>query len=197
MVSNDWIFKRKQTFSSLHSLMYERNWRWDLVDVKRVKQAIEGDDEAFLLLMKAHKEALFKTALAYLKNEEDALEAIQEVIFRAYENIHTVQKPKYIKTWLIRIMMNYCNDVLRKRQRFISDEKVLLKHGMNDDYTYLEVEEALETLTNEERELIYMRYLHEIKIKEIAEMTHKPEGTVKTRLYKTLGKMRTFFSEKE
>lgn len=167
------------------------------MDVKRVKQAVKGNDEAFLLLMKEYKEALLKTALAYLKNEEEALEALQEVTCRAYEKIHTVRKPRYIKTWLIRIMMNYCNDVLRKRQPFLVDEGVHLKQGISDDYTYLEVEEALEVLTVEERELIYMRYLHEIKIKEIAEMTHTAEGTVKTRLYKTLGKIRTFFSEKE
>lgn len=167
------------------------------MDVKRVQKAIKGNDEAFLFIMKEHKESLFKTALAYLKNEEDALEALQEVTFRAYEKIHTVQNPQYIKTWLIRIMMNYCNDVLRKRQQFIVDEKAQLKQGISDDYTYLDVEEALEILTSEERELIYMRYLHDIKIKDIAEMTHTAEGTIKTRLYKTLGKMRTFFSEKE
>lgn len=167
------------------------------MDVKRVQKAIKGNDEAFLFIMKEHKESLFKTALAYLKNEEDALEALQEVTFRAYEKIHTVQNPQYIKTWLIRIMMNYCNDVLRKRQQFIVDEKAQLKQGISDDYTYLDVEEALEILTSEERELIYMRYLHDVKIKDIAEMTHTAEGTIKTRLYKTLGKMRTFFSEKE
>ena len=160
------------------------------------KQAIKGDDDAFLSLILAHREALFRTALAYLKNEGDALEAVQEVTFRAYEKIHTLRKPKYAKTWLIRIMMNYCRDVLHKQRRFVFDEEFMLQHGISEDYTYLEVEEALAQLSGEQRELIYMRYLHEIKIKDIAEMASIPESTVKTRLYKALKLLRLYFEGK-
>ena len=160
------------------------------------KRAIKGDDDAFLSLILTHREALFRTALAYLKNEGDALEAVQEVTFRAYEKIHTLRKPKYAKTWLIRIMMNYCRDVLHKQRRFVFDEEFMLQHGISEDYTYLEVEEALAQLSDEQRELIYMRYLHEIKIKDIAEMTSIPESTVKTRLYKALKLLRLYFEGK-
>ena len=160
------------------------------------KRAIKGDDDAFLSLILTHREALFRTALAYLKNEGDALEAVQEVTFRAYEKIHTLRKPKYAKTWLIRIMMNYCRDVLHKQRRFVFDEEFMLQHGISEDYTYLEVEEALAQLSDEQRELIYMRYLHEIKIKDIAEMTSIPESTVKTRLYKALKSLRLYFEGK-
>lgn len=62
------------------------------------KQAIRGDDEAFLQLMFLHQEALYRTALAYLKSEEEALEAVQEVTFRAYEKINTLRMPEYAKT---------------------------------------------------------------------------------------------------
>lgn len=177
--------------------MYKRRDGGDvLTDIEVAKKAIKGNDDAFLSLMLAHKEALFRTALAYLKNEGDALEAVQEVTFRAYEKIHTLRKPKYAKTWLIRIMMNYCRDVLHKQKRFIFDEVIMFQHGISEDYTYLEVEEALEQLSEEQRELIHMRYLHEIKIKDIAEMTFIPESTVKTRLYKALKLLRSHFEEK-
>ena len=167
-----------------------------MTDIELAKKAMNGNDEAFLSLILTHKEALFRTALAYLKNEEDALEAIQEVTFRAYEKIKTVRKPEYIKTWLIRVMMNYCRDVLHKRKRFVFDEDMLLQQGISEDYTYLEIEEALTTLSKAERELIYLRYLHEVKIKDIAEMTMTPESTVKTRLYKALGVLKSYFEEK-
>ena len=77
-----------------------------------IKRAINGDDNAFLQVIDAYKIDLYKTALAYLRNEEDALEAIQEVTYRAYQNISNVRNKQYIKTWLIRIMINYCNDQL-------------------------------------------------------------------------------------
>ena len=124
------------------------------------------------------------------------LEAIQEVTFRAYEKINTVRNPEYTKTWLIRIMMNYCRDVLKTQKRFVFDEEALFQQGISDDYTYLEIEDAMKLLSEEQRELIYMRYLNEIKIKDIAEMTATPESTVKTRLYKTLGILKSYFEEK-
>ena len=165
-------------------------------EIELAKRAIKGSDDAFLKLMFAHREALFKTSLAYLKNEKEALEAIQEVTFRAYEKIHTVRNPEYTKTWLIRIMMNYYRDVLKIQKRFVFDEEAIVQHGISEDYTYIEIEEAMELLSEEQRELIYMRYLNEIKIKDIAEMTATPESTVKTRLYKTLGILKSYFEEK-
>jgi len=167
-----------------------------LSDIELAKKAIKGNDEAFLKLMFAHKEALFKTALAYLKNEKEAFEAIQEVTFRAYEKINTVRNPEYTKTWLIRIMMNYCRDFLKNQKRFVFDEEAIVQQGISEDYTYIEIEEAMELLSEEQRELIYMRYLNEIKIRDIAVMTATPESTVKTRLYKTLRILKSYFEEK-
>jgi RNA polymerase sigma factor (sigma-70 family) len=167
-----------------------------LTEIELAEKAIAGNDDAFLSLMLAHKEALYRTALAFLKNEEDALEAVQEVTYRAFKKIKTVRKPEYTKTWLIRIMMNYCRDILQKQKRILFDEDTLLQYGVNENYSYLEVEEAMKILSQEQRELIHMRYLHEIKIKDIAEMTYTPESTVKTRLYNALTKLRSFFDEK-
>ncbi len=166
------------------------------MDRELAEKAIVGNDEAFLSLMISHKEAIFRTALAYLKNEEQALEAVQEVTFRAYEKIHSLKKPEYVKTWLIRITMNYCNDVLRKRKRIVLDDERVSQQGISEDFTYLEVEEALGFLSEQQRELIHLKYLQDIKIKEIAEMTSTPEGTVKTRLYKALKSLRSYFDEK-
>lgn len=176
--------------------MDSREWGGVLTDTELVAQAIAGDDDAFLALMLTHKEALYLTALAYLKNKEDALEAVQEVTFRAYEKIHSLKKPEYAKTWLVRIMMNYCRDALHKQKRLLLNENLVMQQGFSEDYTYLEVEEALVRLTDEQRELIHLKYLQDIKIKEIAEMTATPESTVKTRLYKALKVLRSFIEEK-
>lgn len=167
-----------------------------LTEIELARKAIRGDNDAFLQLMFIHKEALYRTALAYLKNEQDALEAMQEVTVRAYEKIKTLRMPEYAKTWLIRIMMNYCHDVLQKKKRYVLDENVVVLNGVSDDFTYLEVEEALNHLSEKERQLVHMKYLHDIKIKDIADMTSTPEGTVKTRLYKAVKSLRDYFEGK-
>lgn len=161
------------------------------------KRAIRGDDDAFLQLITLNKDALFRTALAYLKNEEDALDAVQEVTMRAFEKIKTLRMPEYAKTWLIRIMMNHCNDVLQKKKRYVFDESIGELKGVSDDFTYMEVEEALSHLSEKDRQLVHLKYLHDIKIKDIADMTSTPEGTVKTRLYKAVKSLRSFFEGKE
>lgn len=161
-----------------------------------VKKAIKGDDDAFLAIMHFYEEALYRTAFSYLKNEEDALEAIQEVTYRAYRSIKTVKEPTYFKTWLIRIMMNYCQDVIKKSKREVLEERLLRIQGVNEDFTFLEVEEALLNLSEYERELLHLKYFEDVKIKEIAVMWNTPEGTIKTRLHKALRSLREKFEEK-
>lgn len=171
--------------------------RGEILDEKiLVKKAIKGDNEAFLALMHSYEEALYRTAFSYLKNEGDSLEAIQEVTYRAYRSIKTVKEPTYFKTWLIRIMMNYCQDVIKKSKREVLEERILTIQGITEDFTFLEVEEALLHLTEYERELLHLKYFEEVKIKEIAVMWNTPEGTIKTRLHKALRSLRAKFEEK-
>ena len=127
--------------------------------VEIAKKAIKGDDQAFLQVMQLYKDTLYRTAFAFLKNEHDALEAMQEVTFRAYQKIHTVKEPTYMKTWLVRIMMNYCQDQLKKRKRYSSSE-TLQEIGFNEDTTHLEIHEAIASLTSREQQLIFLKYFH-------------------------------------
>ncbi|HSJ38561.1 MAG TPA: RNA polymerase subunit sigma-24, partial [Planococcus sp. (in: firmicutes)] len=56
-------------------------------EIEVARKAAGGDEEAFVSLMQLHKEALLRTALAFLKNEHDALEALQETTYRAFKKI--------------------------------------------------------------------------------------------------------------
>ncbi|WP_313894088.1 sigma-70 family RNA polymerase sigma factor [Psychrobacillus sp.] len=163
---------------------------------KMVEKAIKGDEEAFLELLHCYQEALYRTAISYLKNEGDALEAVQEVTYRAYRNIKTVKEPAYFKTWLIRIMMNYCQDALKKSKREVPKDRITSMQSVSEDFTFLEVEEALGSLSDYERELLHLKYFEDVKIKDIAVMWNTPEGTIKTRLHKALRALRTSFEEK-
>lgn len=165
-------------------------------DITLAKNARNGDRTAFIALMDLHKEDLYRTAYAFLKNEQDALEALQEVTVRAYKRIHTVKQARYMKTWLIRIMMNYCQDQLKIRKRFISTEH-LAEIETNDQLEVLEIEEALSTLSDAEQQLIHMKYFQDLKNKEIADINQIPEGTVKSRLHTTLKKLKKFLTDKE
>jgi len=165
------------------------------LDLHTVKKAINGDEEAFLAFMHFHKEALYRTALSYVKNEHDAIEAVQEVTFRAYRKIHSLKEPAYAKTWLIRIMINYCQDELKKKKRFTSQDQLDQNIAIYDS-SMLVVEEAIATLSPEQQQLVHMKYFLDIQNKELAAIHKVPEGTIKSRLHSALSKLRVFFSEK-
>ncbi|WP_042346177.1 sigma-70 family RNA polymerase sigma factor [Bacillus massiliigorillae] len=166
-------------------------------DQEIVHAAIRGDDSAFLELINIHKLSLYKTALAYLRNEEEALEAIQEVTFRAYINISKVREPVFIKTWLIRIMINYCNDMLKKQQNFVQHDFLKDTPFYSQFTEHIEVLEALNHLDIRAKELIILKYFHGLKIKDIAVSMNRSEGTIKTWLNRALTTLRKHLKEEE
>lgn len=80
----------------------------------KVKRAINGDEKAFIELIEKQREKLYRVAYAYVKNEEDALDIVQETVYKAYISIDTLRKPKYFNTWLTKILINISLATLKK-----------------------------------------------------------------------------------
>lgn len=167
-----------------------------MTDPILIENAMKGDDGAFLLLMKQHKEQLYRTAFLYLKNEADAVEAVQEVTFRAYRSMRKVKEPSYFSTYLIRIMLNYCNDQVKKHKKMMINDELAASASKADSYEYLEIEEALSKLDEKYQKVITLKYVHDFKIREIAEYMNCPESTVKTWLTKALSLLRQELDER-
>lgn len=154
-----------------------------------IKRAKKGDEHAFYSLISAHKEQLYRIAYSYLKSEQDSLEAIQEVTFRAYKALPKLKDDFFFSTWLIRIMINYCNDQIRKKKRETLTS-IELEVPYVDNTDRFELEEAIEALDEKSKEVITLKYFQDLKVKDIAEILDCPEGTVKTWLSKALKKLR-------
>ena len=75
---------------------------------KLVKKAKKGDAEAFIALMEQNRQIMIRIAFAYLGNEEDVADAMQETILSAFEKLDTLRRAEYFRTWLIRILINQC-----------------------------------------------------------------------------------------
>lgn len=159
------------------------------------RKAIKGDNDSFLQLIQLFKIDLYKTALTFLRNDQEALEAVQEVTYRAYKGIRTVKEPSYFKTWLIRIMINYCNDQLKKKKNVLLDDEILKSQGVSENHNKLEIKDAMLSLDERSREILTLKYFHDLKIKDIADSMQCPEGTVKTWLNKALKALREKLEE--
>lgn len=81
-----------------------------------VELAKKGDDDAFITLIQANQNALKRIAFAWLKNEDDIADVIQDTILDAYEHIGQLHKAEYFRTWLVRILINNCTRVYRKNK---------------------------------------------------------------------------------
>ena len=158
-----------------------------------VQRAIRGDQQAILSLIEMDEDILYRIAFSYMKNEQDTLDVMQELIYKALKKMHTVKQHEYARTWLVRVLINCCKDHLRKRQPTVPIEE----HHLSEWVIYSDMERLLEHLSLSEQQLIYMKYFQQLKNKEIAELNQIPEGTVKSKLHHILKKLRYFAREKE
>ncbi|MEB2301149.1 RNA polymerase subunit sigma [Lysinibacillus xylanilyticus] len=115
-----------------------------------VQRAIRGDHQAILQLIEMDEEILYRMAFTYLKNEQDALDVMQELVYKALKKMHTVKQHEYARTWLVRVLINCCKDHLRKRQPTIS----IQEHHQVEWVIYSDMERLLEHLSLSEQQLV-------------------------------------------
>lgn len=78
------------------------------------KKGPAGDGHAFIELMEANKQNMYKVARSYFSNEEDIADAIQDTIESCYRSLPYLDKTEYFRTWLTRILINKCIDIIKK-----------------------------------------------------------------------------------
>ena len=84
-----------------------------------MKRTQEQDDEAFIKLIDTCKEKLYRIAFAYLKNEQNSLDAVSQSVYKAYMYMNELKTPKYFNAWIIRILINNSNFILKHDNKVI------------------------------------------------------------------------------
>ena len=143
-------------------------------------------NEVFIEGINDNRLYFYKTAKAILKNEDDVEDAIQDALETAYRNIETLNEPKYFKTWMTRILMNKCYDILRKKSKVVPVESELMENNPDEkDYTgKVEMQMILDKLDDELKEIVVLFYFNDCKQDDISRILGIPKGTVKSRLHR-------------
>lgn len=166
---------------------------------EQVKLAAKGDEKAFEYLMNLYKEGLYRTAFAYVKNEQDAIDILQETVYKAYISIDKLKEPKYFKTWLTKILINTSIDYVKKNKKIVyifEDVPVNLAHSeVNAIDEKLDILNSIDKLEDKYKNVVVLKYFQDLTITEISEVLNCPAGTVKTYLNKALVKLRLFLNE--
>lgn len=181
---------------------------------------MQTDDELAALLQRGDKQALdtlirrhYQLVFAYLYrctgDYHTACDLTQETFVKLVRAAGTQVKPESLKPWLLRIALNTCRDYYRSRayksqrnstdlqeERLESPQAEIVPLGQRQEERE-ELEAWLATLPDYQRETMILRYYHDLKIKEIAEVTAVGESTVKSRLKQGLDKLRRQWKRRE
>jgi RNA polymerase sigma-70 factor (ECF subfamily) len=176
------------------------------VEARALEAAQRGDVAAFNELVLAHQTAVYNVALRTLGSPEDAADATQEAFLSAFRAIREFRGGSF-KAWVLRIAVNACYDILRRRQRRPASSLELVLEGGESDpgladrqvgperaalgvETAAQVQAALLLLPDEQRTLVVLCDVQGLSYEEAAEATGAALGTVKSRLSRARARLR-------
>ena len=163
-----------------------------------VKKAQKGNDKAYLMLFQQYEADIYRMAYVYVKNKDDALDLVQEVAYQSFKTISTLKKPEYFKTWLMKITINCALNLINKNKKVIplnSNFEVLTGSEDEDIALTLSLHMLIDTLKEDEKSVILLKYYNDHTLKEISEILDIPLGTAKSVLYRALDKLRQNLKE--
>lgn len=145
----------------------------------------EISKEEYIQLINENRAKMYKTAIAILRNDEDACDAIQEALLSSYKNLGSLNNKEFFVTWITRILINKCYDIIQKNKKVVYVDDTITENtlGYYDTYkTESSLEYVLDKLDEELKQIVVLYYYDELKVGEISNVLLIPEGTVKSRL---------------
>lgn len=182
-------------------------------DADLVKRVLAGDREAYAQIVERYQTQLFRYALRFMKNKEEASDQVQETFVKAFRNLAKFDTRRPLAPWLYRIARNNCLDSLRRRgadpvtteSQMGSDDPDdnvspldrAVAEGVEGDpagavegkQTSAQIREHVQALDKKYREVIELYHFEGLTYEEIAEVLGTPLGTVMTRLHRARKKL--------
>lgn len=153
--------------------------------------------------LKENYKKIFYLALKMLKNQEDAEDATQEILFLAFENADKFRGDSKFSTWLYRIALNHIYAIIRKRkkEKMFTVNDLKTKTCQNPESALLEKEMfkkldmIINNLPGRQKEVFLMRYYDNLKFKEISAILERNIGTVKSSYFFAMKKIKNELSQ--
>ncbi|MRG87816.1 RNA polymerase sigma factor [Salinibacillus xinjiangensis] len=172
------------------------------MDIQRlVKKAKKGDKEALLELIMEQKDDYYKLAYTYTGNRDDALDAMEDMIVKLYEQIPRLKKPGSFYSWSKTILVNCCHSIHRKRKKLVFVEDWTDDAGISSQEVspietsvqHMHIHQLLSKLNPNQAEAIRLRYFQDLDYQSIANVTNTSLGTVKSRIFQGLNKLNQWY----
>jgi len=137
---------------------------------------------------------LYRLAYSYVHDENDALDIVQESAYKAIKHSSSLKNIQYTSTWLYRIVINESIHFLRKHK---SQTIPLyeLDGETQDSYSDLDLHQALTQLDPMDKTVIVLRFFEGLPLNQIAQVLDENLNTIKSRLYRSLKKLKLSLAE--
>lgn len=170
------------------------------MDFKRaIRLAINGKEDGYSYLYQNTYQKSYYVALKYMKNEDDALDILQDAYIKAFQNLAQLEDAEKFPSWFSKIVASKALDELKRKKALLfsqvetedfnveeafQDDRIDSQPELSMDKSETErlVKEMIDTLSDEQRICIMMYYVEEMSVKEMAETLGVSENTVKSRL---------------
>ena len=174
----------------------------EMSDEAAIAAAQAGNQDAFRVLVERHSRAVFRLAYRMTGNEQDAEDVVQEAFLRAYRQLHRYESRASFATWVYRIAANYSLDLIRGRKKVEGDG--ILEHlresSPGPDRVYASgrmqetVDQALESLSQQERTAFVLRHFEGLSIDEISGVMGVGNNAAKHSIFRAVQKLRKVLS---
>ena len=174
-------------------------------DAEIVARVLEGDVDAYALLVTRYRPRLSRYALRMLGNREDAQEALQDAFVRAYRALGRCDDPDRFGAWLFRILVNRCRTAGARRTRrwrtVIEDEGALLEASVpavaERAVWREEIDRALDRLDPDQREAFLLKHVEDLSYEEMSGITGAGVSALKMRVKRACDRLRALLQEAE
>ena len=156
--------------------------------------------DAFNAIVKNYKHYVYRTALGILNHPSDAEDAAQETFIKAYQSLSKLRDERSFPAWLARIAMHTSADWIKANRRHqevaLDQNHRLASHDAHQlAQTQLDIQDALDQLSEEQRVVIVLRMVHGMDYEEMAKNLDIPIGTVRSRLHHARLRLRELLGE--
>ena len=157
--------------------------------------------EILIEYIKENQKKLYKIAYTYTKNQDLALDIVQEAVTKALENIHKLKQEEFVKTWFYRILINEALQTVKKNKKIIEYElmenETSTQNNEDNIVENIDIYNRIEKLNDKLKTVIILRFFENLKIEEIAVITNTNTNTVKSRLYKGLNEIKKDYERRK
>ncbi len=147
------------------------------------------DKETFARLAMAQQRQMYRIAVSFTASSADAEDAMQDALLRAWSRRTTLREPAYFNTWLNRILINECKNLLRKRRRQAQAAAMPQIAVPPPDEQAMDLRRALFALPEKYRVPLVLNLLEGYTLQQTAALLSLPLGTVKTRIARAKKKL--------